>query len=160
MTRKRSPYRPRPIGLHPSILAGAERARRSAQADEIARPMRAMFAMLAGGEVVEVQGRAAMDMPELDASLRQTHTDWVEIAPALRGWIDLWARIAPDLRTYHLGILATCLDTWRPITPRLVEQAREEFEACITRIPALPTGTIRSGILTTQIGWEMERVNE
>lgn len=160
MTRKRSPYRPRHVGLHRAIAAGAEHARRATQADEIARPMRAMFSMLASGEVFEVQGRAAMDMPELDPSLRQANTDWVEIAPALRGWIDLWAHIAPDLRTYHLGVLADCLDQWRPITPRLVEQARAEFEACVERIPALPPGKIKRGILTTQIGWEVEKLSE
>lgn len=51
MTRKRSPYRPRPMGLHPAVSAGAERARRQVQAAEIARPMRAMFALLATGEI-------------------------------------------------------------------------------------------------------------
>lgn len=64
-----------------------------------------------------------MDMPELDATLRQSTSDWVEIAPAVHGWIDLWACIAPSLPTYHLGVLADRLDTWKPLTPRLVEQA-------------------------------------
>lgn len=157
MTRKRSSYRPRRLGLHPAMAAGAERIQRQIQAAEISRPMRILFALLATGEVTEVQGHAAMSMPEIDPSLRQSTTDWVEIAPAIYGWIDLWQRIAPDLTTTHLRYLADRLDTWKPLTPRLVEQARDEFEACITRIPDLPPGLIRQAILSTQIAWEFER---
>lgn len=140
------------------LNAGIDRARRETQANIIARPMRALFALLKTGEVDTIEGRPVMSMPELDASLRQANTDWVEIAPAILGWIDLWARIAPDLPTQRLRYLAERLQADKPLTPRLVEQAEAEFEACVARIPAIPAGQISSAIATTQIAWEFEKL--
>lgn len=151
--RKRSAYRPKAC----RVPAFVEQSARWLRAREIARPMRQMFDLLATGEVLEVSGVAAMDMPEIDPSLRQSHTDLVEIAPAIHGWIDMWQTLAPDLGTYHLRILADRLDEWKPLTPRLVEQAREEFDACISRIPQMDGGRIKSAILSTQIRWELEK---
>lgn len=153
--RKRSTYRPRTT----RVPAFVDQSARWLKAREIARPMRAMFDLLERGEVYEVQGKAVMDMPELDDRLRQCATDWVEIAPAIRGWIDVWARLAPKSSTVKLGYLADRLDQGKELTPRLVEQAREEFEACIALIPSMQEGKIKSAVLHTQIKWETERMN-
>ena len=136
---------------------GLARAERERKANVIARPMRNLMDMLKQGEVYEIDGRAVMRMPEIDEQFA-TRAEWCEVAPAIRGWIDCWGRIAPDLRLYHMGVLADCLDTDKPITPRLVEKARAEFEATVARIPEIEDGRISSAIVTTQIAWEVEKL--
>ena len=141
-----------------SVTAGLARIERRDQADRIARPMRELFDLLAQGEVYELDGHAVMKMP--DTAHGMGSEEWCAIAPAIRGWIDCWARIAPDIDTYRMRVLADRIAADKPITPRLVEQARDEFEATIQRIVDLPDGQIRSAILTTQIAWEFERQAE
>ena len=85
---------------------------------------------------------------------------WCAVGPAIRGWIDCWQRIAPDIGTRKLQYLADRLDADKPITPRLVEQARDEFEQTIKRIPGLPDGAITDAILRTRIAWEFERMGK
>ena len=82
----------------------------------------------------------------------------VEIAPAIEGWRDCWQRLAPDISTYYLSVLAARLRDDKPITPRLVEQARAEFDATVARIPEIEDGKIASAIRTTEIAWEMEKL--
>jgi hypothetical protein len=151
--------KPRPLGVPAWLAAGLHRAEKERKASILARPMRQMFALLATGEVLEIDGHAVMRMPEIDDGVTE-RAQWCAIAPAIRGWIDCWQRIAPDLGTYHLQVLADCLGADKPITPRLVEQARDEFESTIRRIVELPDGAIHSAILTTQIAWEFERQAE
>lgn len=149
--------RPR-AGVHPIIAAGIARQAKERRAAEIARPMRELFRQLRTGEVCEVQGRAVMAMPELDASLRQCATDWVEIAPAIYGWVDCWTRLAPRLRQDKLRYLADRLDRGEIVTPRMVEQASEQFEAAVRMIPDMADGAIRSAVVTTQLAWEFEKI--
>lgn len=151
--------RARHVGTHPLIAAGIERHAKEQRAAEIARPMRELFRQLKTGEVCEVQGKAVMAMPELDESLRQCDTDWVEIAPAILGWVDCWDRLAPRLRQDKLRYLADRLDRGEMVTPRMVEQASEQFEAAVRMIPDMPDGAIKSAVLTTQISWEVEKLD-
>jgi hypothetical protein len=137
-------------------LARIERERKAAL---IARPMRNLFDGLARGEAFEANGKIIMRMPEMDSDFAK-EADWVEVAPAIEGWIDCWARIAPDISTYHMRILAERLAADKPITPRLVEQAREEFDATVARIVDTPDGVISGAITTTQIAWELEKIQE
>lgn len=139
------------------LQRGIDRAERERRANVIARPMRNLMDMLKQGEVYEIDGRAVMRMPEIDEQFA-TRAEWCEIAPAIRGWIDCWGRLAPDLRLYHMGLLADRLEADKPLTPRLVEQARDEFEQTIKRIPTLPEGAITDAILRTRIAWEFERM--
>ena len=125
---------------------GIARAERERKANVIARPMRNLMDMLRHGEVYEIDEQFA------------TRAEWCEIAPAIRGWIDCWGRLAPDLRLYHMGVLADRLDTDKPLTPRLVEQAREEFDATVTRLADIPPGQVTSAIRTTEIAWEIEKL--
>ena len=137
-----------------SITAGLARIERRERAESIAKPMRELFDMLAMGEVFEVDGVSVMQMPEVG----DERAAWCAVGPAIRGWIDCWKRIAPDIGTRKLQYLADRLDADKPITPRLVEQARDEFEQTIKRIPSLPEGAITDAILRTRIAWEFERM--
>ena len=139
------------------LQAGIDRAERERKANIIARPMRNLMDMLRQGEVYEIDGRAVMRMPEIDEQFA-TRAEWCEIAPAIEGWRDCWQRLAPDISTYCLGVLAARLRDDKPITPRLVEQARAEFDAMVARIPEIEDGRISSAIRTTEIAWEMEKI--
>ena len=149
--------RRRPLGIPAIIAAGIRRAEKERRAAVIARPMRNLMDMLKQGEVYEIDGRAVMRMPEIDEQLA-ARAEWVEIAPAIEGWRDCWQRLAPDIGTYHLGVLAARLRDDKPITPRLVEQARAEFDATVARIPEIEDGKIASAIRTTEIAWELEKL--
>ena len=151
--------RRRPLGIPAIIAAGIRRAEKERRANIIARPMRNLMDMLKQGEVYEIDGRAVMRMPEIDEQLA-ARAEWVEIAPAIEGWRDCWQRLAPDISTYHLGVLAARLRDDKPITPRLVEQARAEFDATVARIPEIEDGKISSAIRTTEIAWEMEKLQK
>ena len=109
----------RPAALPRWLQHGIARAERERKANIIARPMRNLMDMLKQGEVYEIDGRAVMRMPEIDEQLA-ARAEWVEIAPAIEGWRDCWQRLAPDISTYHLGVLAARLRDDKPITPRLV----------------------------------------
>lgn len=125
---------------------------------EIARPMRELFALLETGEVDELDGKVVMRLPDLDAiTALEPDAEWVEVAPAMLGWIDCWQRIAPDIRLQKMQYLAERLQADKAVTPRLVEQARAEFETTIARLHDIPDGRLTQAITTTQIGWEMER---
>ncbi len=145
------------IALPAIIAAGIARAERERRANVIARPMRNLMDMLRQGEVFELDGRAVMRMPEIDEQFA-TRAEWVEIAPAIRGWIDCWKRLAPDLRLYHMAVLADRLEADKPLTPRLVEQAREEFDRTVQRLADIPPGQVTSAIRTTEIACEIEKL--
>lgn len=147
----------RPAALPRWLQHGIARAERERKANLIARPMRNLMDMLKQGEVYEIDGRAVMRMPEIDEQLA-ARAEWVEIAPAIEGWRDCWQRLAPDISTYYLGVLASRLRDDKPITPRLVEQARAEFDATVARIPEIEDGKIASAIRTTEIAWELEKL--
>ena len=44
------------------------------------------------------------------------------------------------------------------IPPRLVEQARAEFDATVARLADIPPGQVTSAIRTTEIAWEIEKL--
>ena len=140
-----------------SITRGMCRIEKREKAHIIAAPMRALMDLLATGEAYEADGRVVMRMPDIDERFAE-RAEWCEIAPAIRGWIDCWGRLAPDLRLYHMGVLADRLDTDKPLTPRLVERAREEFDATVARLADIPQGQVTSAIRTTEIAWEIEKL--
>lgn len=141
-----------------SLLALAHIHRKN-QMEEIARPMRELFDQLATGEVFLVDGQASMRLPELDPIARLAdETEWVAVAPCIRGWIDCWKRLAPRLNLQRMQYVADRLDQGKDVTPRLVEHARAEFEQTITRLHDMPDGAIKQAITTTQIGWEVDRL--
>lgn len=145
-------------GLHRLIQAGIRRTDKEIRAAEIARPMRELFRQLKTGEVYVVDGRAAMRMPEVDPAYNVPGTEWVDIAVGIKAWIDAIKRMAPNLRTDKMGYIAELLGSGKEFTPRLAEQASEQFEAAVAMIPALPDGAIRAAMLTTELSWEFERI--
>ena len=146
-----------PTALPRWLQAGLDRAERERKANIIARPMRNLMDMLRQGEVYEIDGRAVMRMPEIDEQFAE-RAEWVEVPPAIEGWRDCWARLAPDISTYYLGVLASRLRDDKPITPRLVEQARAELDATVQRIADIEPGRITSAIRTTELAWEFEKL--
>lgn len=148
-----------PASLPHWLQRGIARAERERKANVIARPMRNLMDMLAQGEVYEIDGRAVMRMPEIDEQFA-ARAEWCEVAPAIEGWRDCWQRLAPDISTYYLGILAARLREDKPLTPRLVEQARAEFDSTVARLVDIPPCAVTSAIRTTEIAWEMEKMNQ
>ena len=140
-----------------SITRGMRKIEKREKAQIIAAPMRALMDLLATGEAYEADGRVVMAMPDIDERFAE-RAEWVEVPPAIEGWRDCWQRLAPDISTYYLGVLAARLRDDKPITPRLVEQARAEFDATVTRTPEIEDGRISSAIVTTQIAWEVEKL--
>lgn len=134
------------------IQRGIELAERERRASILARPIRAMFDMLQQGDVYESDGQPVMRMPEHGDS----DAEWCAIAPAIRGWIDIWSRLDAGIKTTHLAYLADRLEAEKELTPRLIEQARAQFEACVCAIPGIEPGRITQAITTTQIAWELE----
>lgn len=121
--------------------------------------MRELFDLLATGEAYEIDGQVVMRMPDVDAlSEVEPDADWVALAPAMLGWIDCWKRLAPDLRLQQMTYLADRLAADKSITPRLVEQARAEFEQTISRLHVVGDGAIERALLDTKIAWEFERM--
>lgn len=158
MTRPKR--KPRPVGLPAFIQRGIERAERERLARIIATPMRFAFDALALGEIdaCAETGVPVMRMPATAPGERDG--EWCAIPPAIEGWVELWAEMAPDISTYYLAQVARRLDQGKDVTPRLVEQAREEFEACVRRIPSIPAAVLRDAVLTCQIRWEVEKMEE
>ncbi len=140
-----------------SITRGMRVIEKREKANIIAAPMRALMDLLATGEAYEADGRVVMRMPDIDERFAE-RAEWVEVPPAIEGWRDCWQRLAPDISTYYLGVLAARLRDDKPITPRLVEQARAEFDRTVARIPEIEDGRISSAIVTTQIAWEVEKM--
>ena len=140
-----------------SITRGMRKIEKREKAQIIAAPMRALMDLLATGEAYEADGRVVMSMPDIDERLAE-RAEWVEVPPAIEGWIDCWGRLAPDISTYYLGVLAARLRDDKPITPRLVEKARAEFEATVARLVDIPPGQVTSAIRTTEIAWEIEKL--
>lgn len=147
--------------IDPETVASITRAMRKIEMREkaqiIAAPMRALMDLLATGEAYEIDGRVVMTMPDIDLQLAE-RAEWVEVPPAIEGWRDCWQRLAPDISTYYLGVLAARLRDDKPITPRLVEQSRAEFDATVARITDIEPGKITSAIRTIEIAWEIEKL--
>ena len=138
------------------MFARIERERRAA---ECSKPMRNMFDLLEHGECYEVDGKAVMRLDEIDETFSK-RGEWVLISPSIRGWVECWSRLAPDISTYHMQALANRLDEWKSATPVLVAKARAEFNATVARLSEIPPSIVASAITTTQISMELQRLNK
>lgn len=137
----------------PSVVA-----ERTIEVERIAGPVRALFDLLAKGEVWSVQGRAVMQAVDCATGV-QGEDDWVEVVPCLRGWVDCIARLMPDAPVRALAQVARFLDAGASIAPGLVAQARAEFESQVRRLPMMPGHAVREALLAAQIAWEIERLD-
>lgn len=152
----------RPIRKIPRVMAGMfgriDQLEKERRAAAIAKPMRNLMDLLASGEAYEIGGQVVMRMPEIDKVFAE-RAEWVEVAPAVEGWIDCWQRLAPDLPSYNLGVMAKLLREDKPLTVRLIEQARAEFDDHVARLVEILDDQIRSAITTTQLAWEFEKIS-
>lgn len=156
---KKKSNRTRRLALPSWLMRGLDQAERERRVDNLMRPMRHLMSMLEQGEVYEIDGRAVMRMPEVDPEFAD-QTEWCEIAPAIAGWIDCWARIDPSIQLDHLAILGRRLDADKTITPRLAEKARADLETCAARLLTVRPGAITSAVTSTCIAWEFEKLEE
>ena len=126
-------------------------AARRVEMERIAGPIRELFAMLEAGEAYEAGGEVVMRA--IDAA-----EGWMEVVPALGGWIDCIARLAPDMPCRALGQLSRFLSGGLPIAPALVVQARAEFEAQARRVVQARAADVRAAVVGAQVAWEFERL--
>lgn len=156
MTRPRTSA---PTTLPPWLRRNLYRLERERRARLIALPMRGFFDRLAKrSEADELFGHYVMDVPahvESD-SVRQARMG--DVCEALRGWAHCWAKLAPDLDLQMLVVLADTLDARRPLTERMIEKARDAFEATIARYPSIDQAALDAAITETQIAAEVERL--
>ncbi len=123
-----------------------------------AAPMRAMFDLLADGEVQTIKGKAVMEMPAGYGTVE--YGEWGEIQPALEGWIDCLERIDEKLPNRALKQLSRYLGAGLTLTPELVADARREFDAHLQRMRSMLPSQIKSAATTAQIAWEFEKMEK
>lgn len=126
-------------------------AARRVEMERVAAPIRELFAMLEAGEAYEAGGEVVMRA--IDAA-----EGWMEVVPALGGWIDCIARLAPDMPGRAMGQLSRFLAGGLPISPALVVQARAEFEEQALRVVHARAADVRAAVLGAQLAWEFERL--
>lgn len=158
MRKRGAHYKSKPKGLHRTIAKGIWQIDMDQRIADASAPMRAMFDMLAGGEVLTIKGKAVMEMPAGYGTVELG--EWVEIQPALEGWIDCLARIDESLPNRALKQLSRYLGSGLPLTPELVADAREEFGAHLQRMRTMLPSQIKSAATTAQIAWEFERIQK
>ena len=136
----------------------ADMAMHEMMISEAAAPMRSMFDMLASGEVMTIKGKAVMEMPAGYGTVDLG--EWVEIQPALEGWIDCLARIDEKLPNRALKQISRYLGAGLTLTPDLVTDARREFDAHLRRMRTMLPGQIKDAATTAQIAWEFEKMEK
>ena len=136
----------RPIRKIPRVMAGMfgriDQLEKERRAAAVAKPMRNLMDLLASGEAYEIGGQVVMRMPEIDKAFAE-RAEWVEVAPAVEGWIDCWQRLAPDLPSYYLGVMAKRLREDKPLTVRLIKLGPAQFDAHVARLVEIPDDQIR-----------------
>ena len=126
-------------------------AARRLEMERIAGPIRELFAMLEAGEAYEAGG--AVVMRAIDSA-----EGWMEVVPALGGWIDCIARLLPNVPCRALGQLLRFVSGGLPISPALAMQARVEFEAQALQVVQARAADVRSAVVGAQVAWEFERL--
>ena len=139
-------WSPADMAMHEMLIAKAS------------APMRSMFDLLAGGEVLTIKGKAVMEMP---AGFNTVELgEWVEIQPAMEGWIDCLARIDEKLPNRAMKQLSRYLGAGLTLTPELVADARREFDAHLRRMRTMLPSQIKDAATTAQIAWEFEKMEK
>ena len=123
-----------------------------------AAPMLAMFELLQDGEVLIIKGKPVMEMPAGYGTVE--YGEWVEIRPALEGWIDCLKRLDNTLPNRALKQLSRYLDAGIPLTQKLVTDAHAEFDSHLQRMRLILPCEIKSASTTAQIIWELERIQK
>lgn len=158
MRKRGARHKSKAQGLHRTIAKGIWQMDMDQRIADASAPMRAMFDMLAGGEVLTIKGKAVMEMPAGFGTVELG--EWVEIQPALEGWIDCLARIDEKLPNRALKQLSRYLGAGLSLTPELVADARREFDAHLQRMRSMLPSQIKSAATTAQIAWEFEKMEK
>jgi len=126
-------------------------AQRRIEMERIAAPVRELFTLLEAGEAWAAGGEVVMRSIDADDG-------WMAVVPALGGWLDCVARLAPDLPRRALAQLARFLAADLSIPPSLVVAARAEFDAQALRVAQARAADVRSAVVGAQLAWEFERL--
>ena len=132
---------------------GDTRRQRAGKLFATFKPIRELVRQLRTGEVDTVQGVPIM--PEWSGG-------FVEVCPALEGWVYCWQRINAG---EGLGITATAcervakaLHYSKPLTEQEVEAFAQEVEAMAGFYAVLPLDVIRRHILTEQLAIQLDEM--
>lgn len=119
-------------------------------------PIYDVFDRLESGEIECVRGEPVFrDFKDHDGP-------WCEIAPAIRGWADLWDRIcAGESITFDsspLNKLATKLENGTPITPEEVGACRQIIDLTKRIFMKMPVDAIERYTKTELIQMQVDRL--
>lgn len=123
-----------------------------------ATAMRQFFDSLLEGEVIEIEGKAMMHMP--DGYMNEQYGEWVEAVPAMNGWIDCLSRIAPALSSTALKALRDALESDQELGEFLVMAARMEFEAHVDHMKTMRPSEINAAVNATRAEWRKEEMEK
>lgn len=123
-----------------------------------ANAMRTMFDELAEGEVNEVNGVPVMLMPE--GFQTQQLGEWVEVVPALEGWMDCITRISADLPCNAMRGLSAALKADDGLSEELVMVAKAEFESHVKHMQSMSFGAINAAVEQTRAEWRKEQIQK
>lgn len=148
-------------GIPSVIHRGMVRTNREASSWSFSRPMRNVLLQLRSGVVNEIAetGEVFIDMQTVDS----TRSDIPEIVPiggAIHGWVCVCERLDQRLKTYFLRTLADRLNAGQEITERLVDQAFEEFESIVAKLPNYSPDALQAAAKSAEITALLERVQE
>lgn len=125
-----------------------------ADAQGVFNHIEVMFDKLRTGYIDAANGRPIMS---------DGQGDWLEIAPAILGWVELWDRIAERfnyaLDTVPLKLLANKLNYDMMLTMDLIDKAHAAIDRCRAIYYQLDVGDVRDMVNEQSIRMEFERLN-
>ena len=123
----------------------------------VARPLRALFAQIESGETLEVDGVPVFYGPNPDRPGELDYSTLIPIGPNVRTWA-LFMERAGCKGTTLLHTMADRLDEGKPLTPRMVEKARQEFEEGVKRMSRQSFAVLGRAATDTAIKCHMDAV--
>lgn len=112
-----------------------------------------VFDQLKRGEVDAIQGEPHF-MDPIDGR-------WYQLAAAMDGWCEAWARLIRRYRLDHINLapvlqLVRMLHNGAPVTPDLVDRARETIDAARKAYRGMDVAVVRQIIRDTRISIELQ----
>jgi len=123
-----------------------------------ATAMRQFFDDLMQDGLTEIDGKAMMHMPA--GYMNEKYGEWVEVVPALNGWIDCLSRIAPGLPSTALQAIRDAIAADQDLGEYLVMAARLEFEAHVAHMKTMRPSEIDAAIEATRSEWRKQEMEK
>lgn len=123
-----------------------------------ATAMRQFFDDLMHDGLTEIDGKAMMQMPA--GYMNEKYGEWVEVVPALNGWIDCLYRIAPGLPSTALQAIRDAIAADQDLGEYLVMAARLEFEAHVDHMKTMRPSEINAAVDATRAEWRKEEMEK